>query len=188
VTEFGWDTKPPDPKAVPLKLHARWVSESLYRMWRTGITLATWFQLRDSHRPDLPKTREVTSGLYFRCKDGLSCDRAKPALTAFRFPFVAYRGNNGIRIWGRTPASDQAEVTVQAQRRSGGWEAVASLTPDRFGIFQKRLPRRRGVAMRARVEGDRSRAFSLKRPPDMPVFPFGGDPCERSEREPGLCD
>ena len=32
VTEFSWDTNPPDPKAVPERLQARWVSEGLYRM------------------------------------------------------------------------------------------------------------------------------------------------------------
>ena len=187
VTEFGWDTKPPDPEAVPLKLHGRWVSEALYRMWRTGITLATWFQVRDDHQPDIPKTREITSGLYFRCQDGFACDRAKPALTAFRFPFVAFRGKRAVRVWGRTPASDRASVTVQQRRRSGGWSAVATLEPDGNGIFAKRLARTRVVSMRAVVDGDRSLPFTLKRPPDMSVYPFGGNPCDRSEREPGLC-
>jgi hypothetical protein len=43
VTEFGWDSKPPDDYAVPLKLHARWVAEALYRMWLDGVTLVTWY-------------------------------------------------------------------------------------------------------------------------------------------------
>ena len=187
VTEFGWDTKPPDPEAVPLKLHARWVSEALYRMWSTGITLATWFELRDDFAPDLPKTREITSGLYFRCRATLTCDKPKPALRAFRFPFVAFRNRRSIRVWGRTPASDGATVTVQQRRRSG-WRPVATLHPDDNGIFAKRLRLTRGRLVRARVEGDRSAPFSLKRPPDRPVYPFGGNPCDRTDREPGLCD
>ena len=40
VTEFSWDTKPPDKTAVPMKLHERWVSEALYRMYQVGIDLA----------------------------------------------------------------------------------------------------------------------------------------------------
>ena len=47
VTEFSYDSRPPDPKGVPLALHARWVSESLYRMWQDGVSLVTWFYLRD---------------------------------------------------------------------------------------------------------------------------------------------
>ena len=187
VTEFGWDTKPPDPEAVPIKLHARWVSEALYRMWQSGITLATWFELRDDFNPNVPKTREITSGLYFRCSEGLSCDRPKLSLRAFTFPFVAFRGKDHIRVWGRTPASDRATVTVQ-QRRGGGWRTIATLQPDRFGIFKRRLRRTRGEKVRAAVEGARSVPFSLKRPPDRPVYPFGGNPCDRSDREPGLCD
>ena len=34
VTEFSWDSNPPDPNGVPIDLHARWVAEGLYRMWR----------------------------------------------------------------------------------------------------------------------------------------------------------
>jgi hypothetical protein len=187
VTEFGWDTRPPDPGGLPLKLHARWVSEALYRMWSAGVTLATTFQLRDDSRPDLSKSREITSGLYFRCDEGLACDRPKPALRAFTFPFVAFRGDKGIRVWGRTPASDPATVTLQRQRRSR-WADVATLTADENGIFQRRLRRLPASALRARVGGASSQPFSLKRPPDRAVFPFGGDPCERSEREPGVCD
>ena len=29
VTEFSWDTNPPDPRGVPVKLQARWLSEAL---------------------------------------------------------------------------------------------------------------------------------------------------------------
>ena len=31
-------TAPADPKGVPLGLHARWVSEALYRSWDAGVT------------------------------------------------------------------------------------------------------------------------------------------------------
>ena len=47
VTEFAWDTSPPDPKGVPEELHARWVAEALYRMWAQGVSLVTWFLIRD---------------------------------------------------------------------------------------------------------------------------------------------
>ncbi len=47
VTEFSWDSQPGDPKGVPAGLHARWVSEGLYRMWQSGVSLVIWFNLRD---------------------------------------------------------------------------------------------------------------------------------------------
>src|SRR5471032_2144823 len=63
VTEFSWDTNPPDPTAVPLALHARWVAEALDEMWQAGVTLVTWLQLRDEGPP--PQF-SYQSGLWFR--------------------------------------------------------------------------------------------------------------------------
>ena len=61
VTEFAWDTRPPDPHGVAASLHARWVAEALYAMWRNGVTLVTWWRLRDD-----PLTTPYQSGLYAR--------------------------------------------------------------------------------------------------------------------------
>lgn len=47
ITEFSWDTKPPDPKGLPMKIHTRWVSEALYRAWDAGVSNFFWFSLRD---------------------------------------------------------------------------------------------------------------------------------------------
>ncbi len=48
VTEFGWDTNPPDPKGVPAQLEQRWVAETLYRSWHGGISVFNWYSLRDT--------------------------------------------------------------------------------------------------------------------------------------------
>jgi hypothetical protein len=171
VTEFAWDTNPPDPNTVPVKLHGRWVAEALYRMWLNGISLVTWFQIRDEYRPELPKRAEYTAGLYFRCLTGPSCDKPKPALAAFRFPFVAFKSRGGkVAVWGRTPAGRRARVLVQ-QRRDGRWRRLARLRTDRFGIFRARLRAGSGP-LRATGAGSRSLPFSLHRPPDLHVSPF----------------
>jgi hypothetical protein len=186
VTEFSWDTNPPDAGGVPLKLHARWVAEALYRMWRSGATLVTWFQLRDGFNPTVPKAREFTSGLYFRCGLLLACDRPKPALRAFRFPFVAFKHGARIRVWGRTPRGKRAKVTIQ-QRRGGRFRRLARLRTDRFGIFTASLRSRSRKPLRAVGAGSRSLPFTPKKTKDLPVSPFGGNPCDRSESEPRLC-
>ncbi len=177
VTEFSWDTTPPDPRAVPVRLQARWVSESLYRMWTNGISLVTWFQLRDD--PLNPSGHQATyeSGLYFRCARGLTCDRPKPALTAFRFPFVAFRTGGRVLVWGRTPGGARGRVVVE-QRSAASWRRLASLRTDRYGIFQRKLRPSGSGDMRARLSGGatKSLAFSLRRPADLPVCPFGA-PC-----------
>ncbi|HKG36024.1 MAG TPA: hypothetical protein VKA89_06255 [Solirubrobacterales bacterium] len=172
VTEFGWDSKPPDPGGLPLWLHARWAAEALYRMWRDGVTTVFWFQLRDERASSQPFGGVFESGLY-RNGGRLANDRAKPVLRAFRFPFVALRAGRGARVWGRTPDSGAGRVAIQALRR-GRWRRTAVLRADRHGIFQASLPRRRiALKMRARAAGLRSQPFSLRYVGDFYAPPFG---------------
>ena len=171
VTEFGWDTAPSDPKGVPLQLHARWVSEALYRMWYAGVSLVTWYRLRDGP-PDGP----VQSGLWFRCGGGIACDTPKPdSLKAFRFPFVAFRsGKSRVRVWGRTPDGVAGKVAIERSAK-GKWRKLRTLKVGANGVFRKRLrgPRKGSIRARLLASGEKSVGFSLKRPPDMPVNPFG---------------
>ena len=174
VTEFSWDTKPPDENGLPLKLHARWAAEALYRMWQNGITLVTWFKLRDDPSFDFPDAGIPQSGLYRRCEDGLHCDKPKPALTAFRFPFVAFKTKQRVKVWGRTPGSDRQRVLIEQRKRSGGWRQIARLRSNGDGIFKKKRIRRHGPGpVRARIQGqgaDKSLPFSLKRVRDRPAI------------------
>ncbi len=138
VTEFSWDTKPPDPNplATPLALQARWTAEALYRMWRAGVGVVTWFLLRDLAWPQSP----YQSGLYFRSGIRMELDQPKPTLTAFRFPFVAFRQRNGTLVWGRTPGGRPARVIVE-QRLLRTWKRLATVRSDRYGIFTAVLHR-----------------------------------------------
>jgi hypothetical protein len=134
VTEFGWDTHPPRPNAASLKLAARWTSESLYQMWRSGISLVTWYLLED-----FPSPSPFQSGLFF-LGDSLETARAKPTLTAFRFPFVAYLHRRSVSIWGRDATSDRRVVTIQRRHgRNGKWRTIASVGANDHGIFRAGL-------------------------------------------------
>ena len=172
VTEFSWDTAPPDPQGVPLELHARWVAEALYRMWRDGVSLVTWFLVRDEPFP----SRSTQSGLFFRGPTGPASDAVKPSTQAFRFPFVALRQTRKrVLYWGRTPTSAAATVIVE-RSVAGGWKRVARVRAAPTGIFTGNLAdtRRRG-AYRARLAGagELSVPFSLTVPPDRDLCPFG---------------
>lgn len=167
VTEFSWDSNPPDPNAVPLALHARWTAEALYQMWRNGVSLVIWLQLKDYPYP----ATSFQSGLYFR--NG----QPKPALTAFRFPFVAYLRGGGVYVWGRTPWGRTGSVVVQLKHPEGSWRTVQTLGSDRYGIFSQTLAVSATAKdfMRVRLaSGTRtSLAFSLTQPPDRSYRPFG---------------
>ena len=169
VTEFSWDSRPPDPRGVPMALLTRWVAEGMYRMWRNGVSLVTWFTLRDQPL----NISFFQSGLYFRGTT-FALDRPKPALRAFRFPVVGIRQSRGFLIWGRTPTSTAVRVSVQQTFR-GGWRELAVLHPDRYGIFQRRFTSAATGSIRARVLGrpDVSPVFGLKPVADRFFNPFG---------------
>ncbi|MFL5955201.1 MAG: hypothetical protein ACJ76I_13950 [Gaiellaceae bacterium] len=171
VTEFSWDTDPPDPHAVPVALQARWTAEALYTMWSAGIDLVIWLQLRDEPYPQSPNQ----GGLYFRGAS-FARDRPKPTLTAFRFPFVAYLDKTGVRLWGRTPTSTAGTVTIEHRVGSGSpWRHFVTLHANRFGIFGATVASALSPkeSVRVRAPGSASLAFSLTEPPDHPYHPFG---------------
>ncbi|MBA3476169.1 MAG: hypothetical protein H0T10_05375 [Actinobacteria bacterium] len=173
VTEFSWDSKSADPRGVPEVLRARWVSEALHEMWKAGVTVATWFKLRDEPFPSTP----YQSGLYARGATPAQ-DRPRPSLAAFRFPFVAYLGSKGVLVWGRTPGGKQARIVIEQKSIGGGWRRVALLRTDRYGIVQGRLALPRSTkrdVIRARVAGGNIAAlpFSLQPQPDRVYNPFG---------------
>jgi Cellulase (glycosyl hydrolase family 5) len=174
ITEFSWDSNPPDPRGVPAKLEQRWVAEALYRSWLAGISVFTWFTYRDQPLGLSP----FQSGLEFACSSGVYCDTPKPAASTFRFPFVAFpgRGHRAF-VWGRTPEGRAGRIRVQWRDR-GRWRALLTTRTDGHGIFMNRvrLPRKApdSAVLRALELGvGPSPAFSLHHPRDILVTPFG---------------
>lgn len=134
VTEFSWDSKPPDPGGLPLKIETRWVAEAMHNAWAAGVSNFFWFSLRDSERnPSLPYSQTLESGLYFRGAT-LDADKPKPFLSTFRFPFVAYPGKS-LAFWGRTPTSKGGKVKIQILA-GGRWKLLTTVKADKSGIFR----------------------------------------------------
>jgi hypothetical protein len=170
VTEFSWDSQPPDPMGVPAHLEAQWVAEALYRMWQSGVNLVTWFLVRDLDRFQ----SSFQSSLYFNGAT-IAADKPKPALAAFRFPFVGYVVKGRIAVWGRTPWGKPGRVLVEEQR-GGRWKRLEIVQTNRSGIFAKTFGAPKGRYVRARVLGPgglAARPFPLAGPKDLAVNPFG---------------
>jgi hypothetical protein len=172
VTEFSWDSKPPDKHGVPVALHARWTAEALHQMWLAGVTAVVWLMLRDDAYPGSP----LQAGLYYRGRT-VADDKPKPALTAFQFPFVAYLTPKGVSFWGETPRQRAGVIVIERQRAgSGSWQTVRTLKAH-SGVFDGtlHLSAKPTDSLRARLRGTslQSLAFSLTEPPDRPVHPFG---------------
>jgi hypothetical protein len=173
VTEFSWDTKGPDPDGVPLARHARWVAEAFYNMWRSDVSLAVWFQLRDNPKGNFTWGQTWQSGLFFKTTDTYAKEQAKPFRQVMRFPFVAVPSGKGARAWGRSPTNRKA--TVLLERKSGKrWLRITKLTSNANGLFDKRIAVKPGSLVRARVGSESAVPFKVERTKDVRVHPFGG--------------
>jgi hypothetical protein len=183
VSEFGWDSKGPDPGGLPLALHARWTSEALYRSWLAGVSVFIFHQLRDRPVPGFA----YQSGLYFcgvsaladdpnceRSTFSFNSDQAKPALRAAAFPFVAFAANGRITIWGRTPNSLPGTVTIQ-RKTSAGYKKLFNISTNGYGIFTRRFSSSmsRGYLRASLSVSMNSLPFSVVRVADRPAAPWG---------------
>jgi hypothetical protein len=172
VTEIGWSSNPPNKHGVPIKLETRWTAEAFYQLWKSGATLGTWFLLQDQPTSTSP----LQSGLYL-ISPSLSNAVAKPLLTPFEFPFVAYLKSGGkVQIWGRDATSDVQPVEIDMKVGSK-WKQVATVTSNSNGIFQAKLNvhAKLTYSMRASAPGSGTSAtFTLKAPANenMRVVPF----------------
>lgn len=178
VTEFSWDSKPPDPNGLPMGLLSRWTAEAMFRSWQAGVENFFWLTLRDWPRePGQPWSETIESGLYFR-GETIEQDRPKQVLKAFKFPFVAFRKSAGITVWGRTPDSKPGRIAIKfSKSRNGGLRRLKTVKADRFGIFKTQVRTRLGKNKRGYVSatyaGERSLPFSLKPVKDRYHPPFG---------------
>ncbi|HTR74986.1 MAG TPA: hypothetical protein VMH33_06965 [Solirubrobacterales bacterium] len=153
VTEFWYDSDPPDPDGVPLYRQARWYEQDLYLFWKQGAHVAITLQIRDAPPG---KGYEYTSqaGVYFL--DG----SPKPSRTAFRFPFVAERADKrSVTVWGIPPARGRLKVQ---ERHDGSWATIRSMAVKQArGPFSLTLPIQGKGQLRAVVGGEASLPWSL---------------------------
>lgn len=180
VTEFSWDSKPPDPNGLPMRILNRWAAEAMFRSWRAGVDNFFWLSLRDWARiPGHPFNASIESGLWFR-GNTLEQDRPKQVLRAFRFPFVSFRGRRAPRIqfWGRTPTSKAGNVVIRFGHGRGNVNRrIRVVRANQAGIFQgfirTNLGRNQRGFLTATFAGETSLPFSLTPQRNFRQKPFG---------------
>jgi hypothetical protein len=108
ATEIWWNSNPPS-RGVSLKTQARYLSQAFYLLWKQGVPVAIWFELRDlqpNGSDPIP-----TCGLFFRDY------QAKPAFQAFRFPFAVERlSRSKVRVWGIAPQAGPVSISGRGGR------------------------------------------------------------------------
>ncbi|MDA8069475.1 MAG: hypothetical protein M0T77_12840 [Actinomycetota bacterium] len=147
VTETSWNTKPPNPRGVPVAEDARWLEQALYILWQQGVSHVLWWQLSDSP-PDPTYYTSYESGTFYL--DG----RPKPAATAFRFPFITWRTGPGtVMIWARAPGT--GVVSVQALD-AGRWQTLVRVRVRANQVFELPLALTGAHQVRAKLGADTS--------------------------------
>jgi hypothetical protein len=147
ITEFSWDSKPPDPHAVPMNTWEHWLEESFYVSWHEGVTAMAWYLLAD--QPCVPNCADTyQSGVYY------DNGTPKAGLEAFRFPFVVESGGRGHKIlWGISPRA--GKVLIQ-EAEPHGWRTIATFNGHVHGLFTRRISLSGRPLMRAQVAGETS--------------------------------
>jgi hypothetical protein len=138
-TEFGYQTKPPDPfSGIPLRRQSRFLQQAAYLAWRFArVREFNQFRLTDGRvgGRGLSAFKEFQSGLMFGNR------RPKPSFRSFPHPFVIA----GSRFWGQVRPGGAHTVSIQfRRRRSGRFNTVRRAHTNRQGYFSVRLKRRHG--------------------------------------------
>lgn len=155
ITEVSWDSKP-DPDGLDLDTHAQYLQGALYVLWKQGVDVVTWFNMRDeAPRPNFASTYQ--SGIFARGATPAQ-DTPKPAFTAFRFPFTAYRSQGVAQLWGKAPSP--GPVQIQARASNNTWTTVTTVRAAGNGIFTGRLRAGRSTVLRAVRGPDTSLAWT----------------------------
>jgi len=144
ASEEGMLSRPPNPLGARPKKHARWLEEALYLLWKQGASVVVNLWIRD---PDYDRHRspngQWTTGVYFH--DG----RPKPALRAWRFPFVTHRkSKRQVSAWGKTPLGGKLRIQ---QKRHGHWRTRKRITVHAGQVFRPSFRLRGTATLRARV-------------------------------------
>jgi hypothetical protein len=148
ITEFGFQSRPPDRFGVNLASQARFINEAdrLFYGDRRVKTVAQ-YQL-----VDVPEQEQFNSGLRFARPRG---GQQKPAYGAYRLPIVVTkRSSRTVEVYGQVRPSVlpgvSARVAIQ-MRRGGRFTTVATVTGNARGIFRRNVSRTGAASARWRL-------------------------------------
>jgi hypothetical protein len=163
LTEFGYQTNPPDALGVSPNTQAAYLDQAEYIAWRNpAVQALSQFLLVDGGPP---------VGLTFQSGLEWVDGRAKPSMLAYRLPIWlpqrSGRKGSKITVWGLVrPAANGTAPTVGVQFRRHGakhWGTVATFqaTPDR-GYLYHRVRLRGTGAFRLLWNGQTSRTVTVR--------------------------
>jgi hypothetical protein len=145
VTEFSYDSNPPNPGGVSLTTQARWLEEALYLFWKQGVSTAVWYLVRD--QAATYNSASYYSGVYFYNGN------PKPSLLAYQFPFLVWPNGRHATVWGISPKA--GSLTVQ-RRHGHSWKTLFKFRISAGGVFKRSIKGSLHGKFRAVVGGTKS--------------------------------
>ncbi|HEV2724325.1 MAG TPA: hypothetical protein VGV10_06800 [Thermoleophilaceae bacterium] len=177
ITEYGYETNPPDPRGHTPEDHSRYLGQATYLAWRhPEVRMFAQFLLEDIG-PDISKPAG-TAARWADYQTGLFHHNGRPkrsVVQGFRLPFFVETvkepagGTHTVAFGQVRPRSGAQNVVIQRLGAPGRWIVEASLgllapdapprtgfPTDADGFFLRRLPFRPGETYRAVwLAGDR---------------------------------
>jgi hypothetical protein len=127
LTEYGFQTNPPDRYGTSLTNQAAWLNESDWMAWNNS-------RIRSTAQYELYDERSSASGFQtgLRFKDG----KAKPALAAYRLPIWPVATRTYTKLWLHVrPAREPQAVTIQyLPKGKSAYRTLGTYTTDANGF------------------------------------------------------
>ena len=130
ITEFGFQTNPPDRYASPIKKVPGFMGQSEFIAFKNRrVASYSQYPLID----DKGRDTGFQSGLRFS-----SGKKKKGVFDAFRHPFWAHRSGSRVELFGGVRAASGGTVTLESKvGRKGKWKALGTVTMNSRGYFDK---------------------------------------------------
>jgi hypothetical protein len=138
LTEFGFQTDPPDLFGAPIKRVPAYMGESEYLAYRNArvLSYSQYPLVDDRGGSGANSTAGFQSGLRFA--DG----REKPGVyTAFELPFfVRHVSRSSVEVFGAVRAAEPGGgVVIESRRGGGSWRRLGTARLGERGYFRKRF-------------------------------------------------
>ena len=131
ITEFGFQSRPPDPYATPIKKIPGFMGESEWLAYKNRRVVAYGqYPLVD----DAGTVAGFQSGLRFH--NG----KKKPGVfAAFQRPFFARHAGSRVELFGGVRAAGGGSVTLQTRTKKSKWTTLRNASLNSRGYFDVRV-------------------------------------------------
>jgi hypothetical protein len=151
LTEYGYQTRPPDPFGVSPARQAAYIGQAALRAYEAPrVDMLIQYLYRDE-----PTLERFQSGLLYKS------NRPKPSLRAFELPFAEKsRSGSGVVVWGQLRAGPGRTPYRIQEQHGGSWRAVGGTAlTGAAGFFTRTVRAEPGAVLR--VWSPRQRLASL---------------------------